>query len=198
MSFRKSHFISKIISIFFILLGSVACSQASSSSNDNENLTSSVETIELEPTVFNCVEQQDGFVTLPQKGNLTSSVPILIWKTNQFGSKWNPEKRCYHVSEKLTDTVAHYGGRLGNLDLTYGKIDTGQTVICVIDIEQEKCDRLNMLFTLNKENEKNPSSHLATISNFVKGKATGSTIIENGTRQFISLEALVDRSFRRK
>ena len=52
-----------------------------------------------------------------------------------------------------------------------------------------------MLFTLNKQNTKAPSEVLATITNFAKGDAATSPLVENGLiPQFIPLETLVNRS----
>ncbi len=91
--------------------------------------------------------------------------------------------------------MAQNGGILGGLDFTTGKVDDGQTVVCLVRQDQKSCDRNNMLFTLNQENTKNPSDALVKITNFVQGKASNSPIGERGPLpQFISLETLVNRS----
>ena len=151
-----------------------------------------------EPTIFNCLEQQGGWATFAQKGNHTSTVPIISWKTLEFGEKWTPKNRCFHVSKKLTDTVAGNGGLLFDLYLTSGKVVTGQTVICVVNANQENCDLQNMLFTLNQENAKNPSLTIDRMTNFAMGKGANNTVFETGIPEFVSLEDLVTRSLQKK
>ena len=178
MSVRKIQLTAQILTAFSILSVTFGCSRQNT-------------------TVFHCVEQQDeqdAWATIAQQGDNTSSVPMISWKSLEFGKKWDPKKRCFHVSGKLTNTVAQNGGKLVNLYLAYGEVDTGQTVICVLNAEQQDCDRQNMLFTLNKENAKNPSFVLKRIENFTYSKGTNSTVYEKGGISTLSLEALVNRS----
>lgn len=119
---------------------------------------------------------------------------MITWNTTEFGSEFTPEKRCQIVSQKLTDVVAQHGGSLRKLQLTTGQVDDGQTVVCVITPEQKSCNRNNQLFTLNKENAKNPSKALVQITNFSQGKADSKSINESGDfPSIISLETLVNR-----
>jgi len=145
-------------------------------------------------TVFKCEQQGDKWVTIAQRDNAVSQTPLFNWNTTQFGDEWTPEKRCKHVADKLTTIVGANGGRLGNLDLTYGKIDNGYTVICVLNNEEKSCTKDNILFTLNAKNSQEPSLILLKISNFAEGKSAGVTIDENGQPQYVSLEMMVDRS----
>jgi hypothetical protein len=145
-------------------------------------------------TVFQCQQQGDQWATMARRDNLVSKNPLFTWKTVEFGDDWTPEKRCNHVANKLTTLVAANGGKLGNLTLTYGKLDTGYTVICVINSQEKTCNQNNMLFTLNEKNSQNPGQVLLKITNFADGKEEGVTIDENGQPQYISLGAIVDRS----
>jgi hypothetical protein len=148
-------------------------------------------------TVFQCQNQQGKWVTLAQRDNAVSKTPLFNWDTVEFGDNWTPEKRCDHVADKLTTTVAANGGRLGNLDLSYGKVSSGYTVICVLSSQQQTCNNDNMLFTLNEKNSQNPGQVLLKFGNFASGKSDGVTIDENGEAQYVSLETLVDQSLGR-
>lgn len=182
MNLRKYQLTAQIIATIFMLSGTSACSSKLSASQN-------------EPTVFNCDEQKGGWVTIAKRGEATSSEPIFNWQTKEF-DEWTPERRCYHVSGKLTTIVAKNGGRLNGLILTFGKVDSGETVICVINADQKDCDRQNMIFTLKEANAKNPSLVLAKIINFGQGKRDDNTVNEKGkVTQFVSLEALVNRYF---
>ena len=146
-------------------------------------------------TTFNCVRQPTGWATIAQRGNAISQSPLLTWNSAEFGTDWTPEQRCKTVSQRLTNAVAKNSGKLVSLDLTTGKVDNRYTVVCVVTARQKSCDRNNMLFTLNKQNTKAPSEVLATITNFAKGDAATSPLVENGLiPQFIPLETLVNRS----
>lgn len=182
MNLRKYQLMAQILATIFMLSGTSACSSKLSASQN-------------EPTVFNCVEQKGRWVTIAKRGEATSSKPIFSWQTKEF-DEWTPERRCYHVSGKLTTIVAKNGGRLNGLNLTFGKVDSGETVICVINAAQKDCDRQNLILTLNKVNAKNPSLVLAQITNFAQGKRSDNTVNEKGrVTQFVSLEALVNRYF---
>ncbi|MGK7904099.1 MAG: COP23 domain-containing protein [Hormoscilla sp.] len=150
---------------------------------------------ELDPTVFKCVRQGEGWATFAQRGNAVSTVPMIRWNTTEFGSDYTPENRCRIVSERLTKAVANNGGMLSNLDLTTGTLND-YPVVCFVtqNSSTSTCDNSNLLFTLNKQNASNPSQVLARLTNFRQGRASDSTIDENGgIALFISLETLVDR-----
>ena len=147
-----------------------------------------------EPTIFNCVEQEGDWVTVPQRGNATSTQPLMTWGTREFGDKYTPKQRCQIVSRKLTDVVGNNGGRLKGLALTTGKLDNGYTVVCVVMEGKETCNQDNFLFTLNRDNAKNPGVVLAKINNFADGKAGDNKIEESGELpEVVSLENLVTR-----
>ncbi|MFM6913167.1 MAG: COP23 domain-containing protein [Dolichospermum sp.] len=182
---------SQVVSTIFLILTTIGCSQQKSNSGQDASAAAS----STEPTVFECVQNAGSWVTVAKRGNAVSSSPLVSWNTTEFGYQWTPQKRCNHVSNKLTKVVADNGGRLGELNLTTGKLDS-QTVVCVVSLVQKSCNRNNMLFTLNQENANNPSAVLARITNFSQGLASDSTITESGSvPQYIALESLVNRSF---
>ncbi len=149
-----------------------------------------------ETTKFKCVQDKGNWVTIAQRGKVISATPLLTWNTMEFGDRWTPEKRCNIVSDRLNQAVAMNEGRLRDLDLTSGKVQNGYTVICAVNLSQINCSLENMLLTLKRENAQNPSLVLFKIANFAEGKTERVTINENGgIPQYISLEALVDRSF---
>lgn len=45
--------------------------------------------------------------------------------------------------------MAQNGGILGGLDFTTGKVDDGQTVVCLVRQDQKSCDRNNQAIKLN-------------------------------------------------
>ena len=161
-----------------------------SSSYTNDNSVSNQDTFICEE-----LEQPNTWGTFAQRGTYVSDSPMINWQTLEF-DEWTPKERCFHVSEKLTKAVRNNGGRLSGLVLTYGTINTGQTVICALDANQTQCDRKNMLFTLNKKNAEEPSLVLSRLANFEDGKAANNEVIERGKIQMVELETLVDRSFK--
>jgi hypothetical protein len=171
------------------LSGVVACAP-------QMEVTSSTETgaaTATEPTIFKCKQYGESRGTFAQLGNVESRSPVIAWNTTEFGSEYTPERRCEIVSERLTDAVAKNGGRLSNLSLKTGRVDTGQTVVCVVTQESQSCNRENMLFTLSQKNAQNPNQALANIIAFSRGEE--STVIEGGLDQSLfSLQELVNKN----
>jgi len=192
MYIKNDKLTSKVVSTIFLILTTIGCSQQTSNSGQDASAASS----STEPTVFECVQNGGSWVTVAKRGNAVSSSPLVAWNTTEFGEQWTPQKRCNHVSNKLTKAVADNGGRLGELNLTTGKLDSTQTVVCIVNSTQENCNNNNILFTLNQKNANNPSAVLAKITNFSQGLASDSTVSESGSvPQYIALEPLVNRSF---
>jgi hypothetical protein len=189
---KLARFNFRILAAVLTLFGTVACStQASTPNTESSGEKSTTPAKVKDPAMFSCVQQGSGWATRLERGNSISKSPFITWNTTEFGSEFTPENRCKIVSEKLTDAVAKNGGLLGNLKLTTRKLDDRQTVVCVITPEQQICNRDNMLFTLSKENAKDPDQALAKITNFAYAKSNSSPIEESG--YLISLETLVNR-----
>lgn len=192
MIVKKSRQAVQAMAIALSFLGIVACSQQNISSEQSIPANAG----SVEATVFQCIQNSSVWVTIAKRGNAVSSSPLVTWNSTEFGEQWTPQKRCNLVSSKLTKVVEKNKGRLGELNLTTGKLDSNQTVVCVLSSGQESCNRDNMLFTLNKKNAKNPSAVLVEITNFSQGLASNSTVAEGGSvPQYIALETLVNRSF---
>ena len=113
-------------------------------------------------TVFRCVRHSNGFATIAQRGDRTTS-PVITW--NATLGQYTPQERCNIVSQRLTAAVARNGGKLRNLQLTVGAVNN-QAVICVVNNVQPVCNRLNTLLTLQPENAKRPVEILTKLHNF--------------------------------
>jgi len=182
----------------FTLAGMVGgCSQETAGNPDSQPpqlVSNPAMANTVEPTVFNCVQQEEIWSTFAQRGNVVSKEPLITWNSPEFGTDWTPERRCHAVAQRLTDIVGQNGGRLGGLNLTTGTVNS-LPVVCYVKPSQSGCDNSNILFTLNQQNARNPSVVLARMVNFAQGLAVDGTIYEGGvTPQYISLEAVVERS----
>ncbi|MBD2018253.1 hypothetical protein H6F96_30370 [Microcoleus sp. FACHB-53] len=183
----------QVLAAALTLSGTVACSTQTVSNPGGEAAQAKTTSPEM-VTTFECVSRDRGWATIAHRGNIVSKSPLITWNSLEFGSDYTPEKRCEIVSGKLTQAVAQNGGTLTGLNLTTGNVDDGQTVVCLVASGQSRCDRNNMLFTLNRENAKKPTHALSKITNFAQGKATNSTVDESRFPSLISLEMLVERS----
>lgn len=194
MTVKTCRLMTPVIIAGLMLSGTVGCSPQSASS-EGEKLAVRTASNSTDSTIFKCAQHGDGWATFAQRGNAVSLSPLFTWNSTEFGPEYAPEQRCKMVSRKLTEAVAENGGKLGGLDFTTGRVENGYTVVCVVTPQQKGCNRNNMLFTLNQENQKNPSAVLVAITNFAQGKATDSTVAESGGNlpQYISLETLVNR-----
>lgn len=139
-----------------------------------------------QPTVFLCVQNRNNFATIAQRGDRTTP-PLIIW-TSTLGGQYNPQERCSIVSQKLTRTVVHNGGKLKNLQLKAGAVRR-QVVICVVKSARSGCNGSNMLFTLRPENAKRKNQVLARLTNF-SAAGSGAPIFESGGVDSVALEDL--------
>ena len=68
-------------------------------------------------------------------------------------------------------------------------------MVCFVLNRSSTCNDSNLLFTLKKENAKNPSEVLANLTNYGNGFASPKIVWENGNiPQFIPLQPLVDNT----
>ncbi len=127
-------------------------------------------TTSKEVTVFECIPFNGNYATIARRNNRVTP-PMIEWTTT-LGTEWTPQRRCQEVSQRLTNAVAATGGKLRNLQLTYGSVN-GIRVICYIDAgtNVNACNEKNMLFTLRKEDKGREREVLETI---VKFSLTGS------------------------
>jgi hypothetical protein len=147
-------------------------------------------------TVFRCVSQGRGYATVAERGGMRSA-PMITWESEIFGPEYTPEVRCNTVSQNLTRAVAMNGGSLRNLLLTTGQLN-GQTVICYINVGAPRCNRSNMLFTLNPENATDPGAALASLLRFSIGASGGplrQDAADGSEGPTVKMEALVEKAF---
>ncbi len=145
-----------------------------------------------EPTTFKCVQGNSGWATIAEQGNAVSKNPLFTWNSLEFGQNWTPENRCYEVTRRLNVFVGKNGGRLSNLNLTYGPLD-GQEVVCVVN-QQSNCTNDNLLFTLSQKNAATPRTAITKITDFSNGKADAESVNEKGYPQYFPLKGLVNFS----
>jgi hypothetical protein len=80
-------------------------------------------------------------------------VPLVMWLTRAFGSRWTPENRCDHVSQELQ---AAY--RANQKFLTVGK-KNDHDIICATKVSGGNCER--QILTIPKT--ANPGASLDTL-----------------------------------
>lgn len=176
-------------SLFFLSLASTLIAQTALAVPPNATQT------------FQCIPlktHQSGarFGTISFKPNGEATLPLLVWKTQEFSdSGYTPERRCYEVTDRLNRAVAQNNGQLGNLWLTMGMVNR-LPVVCYVNNTNAGCDRSNVLFTLNKNNSSNPSKVMASLVSFSLGSNTASgrnSAIEETTGiPYVNLGKLVE------
>ncbi|PSB40453.1 COP23 domain-containing protein, partial [Chamaesiphon polymorphus] len=116
------------------------------------------------------------FKTVVQKGD--RQAVMVTWNYNGFGREFTPEKRCQMVSERLQQAANLNGGTFKELQLASGTVNS-QVVICAVQSNGQRCDRQNMLFTLNPENARNPEATMQKIFTFAQN---GRSSVQESTR----------------
>jgi hypothetical protein len=114
------------------------------------------------------------FATIPSRPDSpTPDPPILLWASQEFSkSGYTPERRCKEVTRRLSTAIAEVGGNPADLRLTMGKINN-LSVLCYVNQTEISCNSRNVLFTLSKRNQANPSRIMAEMLKFsVTGKGT--------------------------
>lgn len=145
-----------------------------------------------EPTTFKCVQMNSGWATIAEQGNAVSKNPLFTWNSEEFGDNWTPENRCYEVTRRLNTLVGKNGGKLSNLNLTYGTLNR-EEVVCVVN-QESSCTHSNLLFTLSQKNAATPRTAIAKITDFSDGKANADSVEEKGLPQYLPLQGLVNFS----
>jgi hypothetical protein len=114
------------------------------------------------------------FATIPSRPDSpTPDPPILLWASQEFSkSGYTPERRCKEVTRRLSNAIAKVGGKPADLRLTMGKINN-LSVLCYVNQTEISCNSRNVIFTLSKRNQANPSRIIAEMLKFsVTGKGT--------------------------
>lgn len=134
---------------------------------------------------------------LVQVNGRTLQSPLIVFQT--ASDNLTPEQRCNDVTQRMNRAVVQNGGKLSNLLLTTGKVNS-QAVICFVNTA-ETCNSSNVILTLlRRENAKDPGKVLSRIVRF--GRAGGGiNVLENGgieggeeiIPQAVSLEEAVNQ-----
>lgn len=144
---------------------------------------------------FQCQVSPDNlYVTLAVKKNGAVSDPMIVWKTDEFsGSGYTPARRCNEVTNRLNTILEENRGSLSGLYMTAGLVN-GEAVLCAVNNTRSGCNTNNMLFTLKRENRRNPGRMLRNlVGSGIVG--SGSTIQESGGQPYVDLELLVNQLF---
>ena len=99
-------------------------------------------------------------------------VPLVIWLTTAFGSRWTPENRCDSVSKQFQ--AAHEANQKF---LTVGK-KNDHDIICATKVAGGNCER--QLLTIPKN--LNPSASLNTLKDATDGLTSAALINTPGVR----------------
>lgn len=143
-------------------------------------------------TTFECVASGSGFATIAKRGERVTP-PLITWNSNEFGAQYTPEQRCNTVSDRLSEVVAAHGGKMRNLQLTYGRVN-GKPVICYVESRNEICNRKNILMTLRQSDrgqERQILEQLVTFS--IKG--TGNAVQQSAPQYYAPFGEEIERSF---
>ncbi len=146
------------------------------------------------PTTFVCVEEEGQWKTFAESESPNSNAviraksPLFTWNSEEFGDNWTPEKRCREVTQRFTVAVASNGGKLANLDLKTGIVNS-KVVACAVKSQSEVCNDRNILFTMSQHNEADPQQTLAKLINFSQ---QGTPINESAPPSAISVKSLVN------
>jgi Circadian oscillating protein COP23 len=122
--------------------------------------------------------------TVVQKGDRQAT--MLTWNYSGFGRDFTPEKRCQIVSERLQQAANINGGTFKDLQIATGTMNS-QAVICALQSDSNKCDRKNLLFTLNPENARNPDAVIQKMFSFATDGS--SSINESATNRPAKVDA---------
>lgn len=149
--------------------------QASNPSNSQPTNSSAISSSNNSKAMFSCVESGAGYATVTQRGNATIPQPMITWTRTDLGPELTPERRCQIVTQRINEVVDRNGGTLDNLVFTVGPVQR-QLVVCLVDNMSSSCSSNNMLFTLSRENARNPEEvvrRLVTFSVTGSGRAVG-------------------------
>ncbi|CAN1211239.1 hypothetical protein TUMEXPCC7403_13650 [Tumidithrix helvetica PCC 7403] len=117
-----------------------------------------------EVTTFECISMESGYATIARRGE-RQTPPLITWNSFELGSQYTPKVRCGIVSDRLTKVVATNGGKLKNLNLTYGRLN-GESVICHVSDRNQLCNSSNLLFTLRPSDRGREREILQKLINF--------------------------------
>jgi Circadian oscillating protein COP23 len=104
-------------------------------------------------------------------GNPESTV-LIMWKSEFFGNKYNPQERCSIVSRKIDQAFQEGRTHIGSgMDKT-----NGLGIICGIANRDQPCDQTNMILTLKSYQSANET--IDRLGEILQGKI-GEPIYQN-------------------
>jgi len=142
-------------------------------------------------TTFHCVSSGSGFATVAKRGERRTP-PLITWNSNEFGPQYSPQKRCQMVSKRLTEVVAANGGKLRNLQLTYGRVNS-KPVICYVKSRNEICNSNNILITLLQSDRGREHQVLERLVTFGL-KGTGTAIQQSAPQYYAPFGEAIEHS----
>lgn len=142
-------------------------------------------------TTFQCVSLGTNYATVAKRAERTTP-PMITWKSTEFGSQYTPQQRCNIVSNRLNQVVAANGGRLKNLQLTYGPVK-GTSVICYVNSRNEICNSNNILLTLRKSDRGREREILQQLVTFSL-KGTGTAVQQSAPQYYAPFGEEIERS----
>ncbi|MEI2579886.1 COP23 domain-containing protein [Scytonema sp. PRP1] len=144
-------------------------------------------------TSFSCIPQSGGSVATVGQRPGGQPVPLITWTaegSSYFGEKYTTQNRCNIVTQKINTVVSANGGRLKNVKLTNGTVNS-QTVICALNASESGCkqDGSNVLFTLKPENATKAGAILNQLIQMSQGNSSAGVIRETDGQVYVDLGA---------
>ena len=138
--------------------------------------------------VFSCIPSKDkkAYVTVYVRGNL-NPIPMIIWTSQEFGTKYTPKSRCETVTSKFNKVYYEARGRLNEMNITHGRNRNGLSVICVARDSNHGCNENNILFTLRKKDIGRENDIIQKLTG-ITTDATSSPIMQQEGRKYVNLE----------
>lgn len=142
-------------------------------------------------TTFHCIASGQGYATIAKRGERITA-PVITWNSNEFGTQYTPHQRCKIVSDRLTEVVAAKGGKLRNLQLTYGRVNS-RPVICYVGSRSEICSRKNILMTLRESDRGKERQILEQLVTFSL-KGTGTAVQQSAPQYYAPFGEVIEQA----
>jgi hypothetical protein len=142
-------------------------------------------------TTFHCIASGQGYATIAKRGERITA-PVITWNSNEFGTQYTPHERCKIVSDRLSEVVAAKGGKLRNLQLTYGRVNS-KPVICYVGSRNEICNRKNILMTLRESDRGKERQILEQLVTFSL-KGTGTAVQQSAPQYYAPFGEEIERA----
>jgi Circadian oscillating protein COP23 len=118
------------------------------------------------------------------------TIVLIVWKSEFFGTKFTPEKRCEIVSAAIEKAFSEGRTYIGSGN----DKATGLGIVCGIANPEQKCDRTNMLLTM--KSYQSADDTVEQLGQIMQGK-TGQPVYQSSGGKRVNLRALLfKRRFR--